>query len=341
MLESLEEESEESRVTSLIDRWGRRIARLRIAVSDRCNFRCLYCRPRSSKAADAMPARLLSADEIVAVAEAAVACGIESIRLTGGEPLLREDLREIVCRLSRLAPPLDISLTTNGFLLAAQARPLAQAGLKRVNVSLDSLRRERFHETTSSDSLDAVIAGLQAAERAGLWPIKLNMVVVRGLNDDEVFAMVRFAREHEYHARFIEFMPLDGGREWRAEAMVSTGEIRARIEQEFDLRPLPDGASPGDEYLLGPGPARISLIGTISHPFCDRCNRLRVTADGFLRACLFSSGEQDLRPALAARRPKEALAAAFAMAAACKPEGHRIGQADFVRPARSMFAIGG
>lgn len=340
MDEVASEVSEELQVTPLIDRWGRRITRLRIAVSDRCNFRCLYCRPPSTSA-DARHAPLLSADEITAVAEAAVACGIESIRLTGGEPLLREDLREVICRLSHLAAGLDISMTTNGFLLAEQAQPLAQAGLQRVNVSLDSLRRERFHAITSSDSLHAVVAGLQAAKRAGLWPVKLNMVVVRGLNDDEVVGMVRFAQEHEYHARFIEFMPLDGGREWRAEAMVSTGSIRARIEQEFDLKPLPDGGSPGDEYLLGAGPTRVSLIGTISHPFCDRCNRLRVTADGFLRACLFSSREQDLRPALAARRPKEALAAAFAAAAAYKPEGHRIGHADFVRPARSMFSIGG
>lgn len=291
MDEVASEVSEELQVTPLIDRWGRRITRLRIAVSDRCNFRCLYCRPPSTSA-DARHAPLLSLDEITAVAEAAVACGIESIRLTGGEPLLREDLREVIRRLSHLAAGLDISMTTNGFLLAEQAQPLAQAGLKRVNVSLDSLRRERFHAITSSDSLHAVVAGLQAAKRAGLRPVKLNMVVVRGLNDDEVVGMVRFAQEHEYHARFIEFMPLDGGREWRAEAMVSTGSIRARIEQEFDLKPLPDGGSPGDEYLVGSGPARISLIGTISHPFCDRCNRLRVTADGFLRACLFSSREQ-------------------------------------------------
>lgn len=326
-------------MTRLTDGWGRRISRLRLAVTDQCNFRCVYCRPRSSLAATR--GRLLSADEIVTVADAAVGCGIENIRLTGGEPLLREDLPEIIHRLSGLAPGLDISLTTNGSLLAELAQPLARAGLNRVNVSLDSLRGERFRSITGSRSLDAVMAGLEAAERAGLRPIKVNVVILRRLNDDEVVEMVTFAQAHRYHIRFIELMPLDGGQEWRPEAIVSIDEVRARIENRFALTPLPDGGSPGDEYLLDAGPTRVSLIGSISHPFCDRCNRIRVTADGFLRLCLFSSSEHDLRPALAAARPKQALAKALVTAIADKPIGHRIGQPDFVRPHRTMSAIGG
>ena len=324
----------------LVDGHGRRITRLRIAVSDRCNFRCFYCRP-CDRSEDGRLPRSLSADEIVAIADAAVACGVRGIRLTGGEPLLRENVADIVSRVSRLKRGLDVSLTTNGFLLGEMADRLAEAGLKRVNVSLDSLRRDVFARVTGSDSLDVVLAGLECAKRAGLSPIKLNVVVVRGVNDDEICDMVGFAQERGYHIRFIEFMPLDGGREWRPELTVSTDEIRARLETAFGLTSLPHGNSPGDEYLLGAGAARVSLIGTISHPFCDRCNRIRVTADGFLRTCLFSSVEYNLGPALAASNPREAIAEMFASAIACKPAGHRIGQADFVRPARPMFAIGG
>jgi cyclic pyranopterin phosphate synthase len=337
------EASKDPRVKALVDRCGRRITRLRIAVSDRCNFRCFYCRPSGNDVAPRC--RLLSADEILAVAEAGVACGIASIRLTGGEPLLREDLLQIVSRICRLSPGLDVSLTTNGYGLAELADRLATAGLKRVNVSLDSLRRDRFGAITrqraGSDSLHAVLAGLEAARRAGLRPIKVNMVVVRGVNDDEICEMARFGEEHGYQIRFIEFMPLDGNREWRPEALVPVDEIRARLEGSFGLTPLPDGGSPGDEFLLGAGPTRVSLIGTISQPFCDRCNRMRVTADGFLRACLFSSVEHDLRPALAAADREKAIAAAFAAAVAHKPAGHRIGQTGFVPPPRAMFSIGG
>jgi cyclic pyranopterin phosphate synthase len=275
------------------------------------------------------------------VAEAAVGCGIQSVRLTGGEPLLREDLVEIVSRLSRVAQGLDLSLTTNGFLLGEMAAPLSEAGLKRVNVSLDSLRRETFSAVTGTDALDAVLAGLEAAKRAGLSPIKVNVVVVRGVNDGEICEMLEFAQEYGHHIRFIEFMPLDGRDQWRPEAVLSAPEVRARLANKFTLTPLPDSGSPGDEYLLGAGPTRVSLIGTISNPFCHRCNRIRVTADGFLRTCLFSSVERDLRPPLAAPDPAQALAAAFALAVRRKPAGHRIGQADFARPARSMFAIGG
>jgi len=326
-------------VTPLLDHWGRRITRLRLAVSDQCNFRCAYCRPHSA-AVSANGGPPLSADQLVAVADAAVGCGISALRLTGGEPLLRKDLPEITARIFGLAPGLDLAVTTNGSLLFEQASRLAQAGLQRVNVSLDSLRGARFQALTGSDSLPAVLRGLRAAKRAGLGPVKINTVVVRGVNDDEVAELVGFAAEHGYHPRFIEFMPLDGRRR-RREAMVPVEEIRARIESEFALTPLPSNGSPGDEYLLGAGPTRISLIGPLSRPFCARCNRLRVTADGHLRSCLFSGAEQDLRPSLTAPDPKQALTAALLAATAAKPGGHRVGQPDFAPPSRTMFAIGG
>ena len=322
----------------LTDRWGRRVTRLRLAVSDRCNLRCVYCDPRPSVSTGR---EALTADEIAAVAEAAVFCGIESIRFTGGEPLLREDLLDIVARVSRLSPDLDLALTTNGSLLAGLAGPLAGAGLKRVNVSLDSLREERFRALTGGGSLGSTLAGLEAARRAGLRPVKINTVVMRGANDEEVLEIVEFAAAEGYHARFIEFMPLDGEGRWDREAMAPVAEIRARLEENYDLVPRPENSSPGEEYVLPALGSRISLIGAISRPFCHRCNRLRVTADGWLRPCLFSREEHELRPALADHSPTEAVAAALAAAAAAKPAGHRVGQADFRRPARPMVAIGG
>ena len=325
---------------SLVDRWGRRITRLRLAVSDQCNLRCVYCRPRAG-ASGATRGRLLSTAEIMAVVEAAVACGVSSIRLTGGEPLLREDLLGVIGRIAGLRSGLDIAVTTNGILLSKLAGPLSESGLNRVNVSLDSLRGDRFRAITGHDSCRAVVAGLKAAARAGLWPIKVNVVLMRGRNDDEALDMVQFAADHGYQIRFIEFMPLDGEQEWLPDAMVCADEVRAQVEGVFGLTPLPAGDSPGDEYLLGPGPTRVSFIGPISHPFCDRCNRIRVTADGFLRPCLFSRSECDLHPALASDRPQEALIEALSAAAANKPAGHGVSDRGFVRPARAMFAIGG
>jgi len=332
--------SQEPQVSSLVDRWGRRITRLRLAVSDQCSFRCHYCRPRPADEGT-IAGRLLSADEIIMVAEAAVECGIRSIRLTGGEPLLRPGLTGIVRRLSQLGTGLDIALTTNGLLLKQMAAELAEAGLSRVNVSLDSLRGDRFREITGQDSLGNVLEGLKAAESAGLRPIKLNVVLMRGQNDNEILDMVRLAGDAGRHLRFIEFMPLDGREEWLPSATVYVDEVRERIEEVFALTPLPPDESPGDHYLLGEGATTVSLIGAISHPFCDRCNRLRVTADGFLRACLFSQSEQDLRPALSSGEPRAALVAAYTAAVAAKPAGHDMSEEGFVRPARAMFAIGG
>lgn len=327
-------------MTHLVDPWGRSITRLRLSVGDRCNLTCTYCRSRPhAGASPALPP--LSADDFVAISEAAVASGIETIRLTGGEPLLRDDLPQITSRIAALAPAPDISLTTNGCLLADSAQALADAGLARVNVSLDSLRAGAFWTITGGSSPRRVIAGLAAARRAGLGPIKVNAVIVRGLNDGEILDLVRFADDRGYHIRFIEFMPLDAGRQWLPESVVPVTEIRGRVADTFDLTPLPHNGSPGDDYLIGEGPARLSLIGALTHPFCERCNRIRVTADGFVRPCLFSTAEHDLRPALAAAHRADALIAALAAAVADKPRGHHIGEPDFAAPARAMFAIGG
>jgi cyclic pyranopterin phosphate synthase len=327
-------------VISLVDQCGRRITRLRLAINEACNFKCIYCRPREDESSR-LRGSLLSVEELVRVAEACVASGISCIRLTGGEPLLRPKLPEIIRRISGLSPDLDISLTTNGYHLGEMAEALAGAGLQRINVSLDSLRKDSFCEMTGSHSVETVIAGIRAAYQAGLRPMKVNVVVIRGLNDAEITDMVEFARENAYHIRFIEFMPLDGRQEWSPEKTVPVAEIRAQIEQRYELTPLLDSGSPGDEYLLGKGPTRVSLIGAVSKPFCNKCNRMRVTADGFLRLCLFSLEELDLRPALADSHPKEALMAAFAGSVAGKPMCHNIGKEGFVSPARPMSAIGG
>jgi GTP 3',8-cyclase len=322
----------------LIDPCGRVITRLRLAISNRCPARCFYCRPPETTP----PGREeLSREALLLVAEAAVACGIKTLRLTGGEPLLRADLPELVAGIARMDSRLDLSLTTSGLLLAEQATQLARAGLQRVNVSLDSLREERYAAITGQPGLPSVLAGLEAGAAAGLQPIKVNAVMVRGVNDDEILDLMTFAQEGGYHMRFIEYMPLDGGNKWRREDLVQVANIRAVIETKFALTPVLNRESPGEEYLVAGGPGRLSLIGAISRPFCRRCNRLRVTADGFLFPCLFSTREIDLAPALASESPKIALVEVFHQAAAVKPEKHEIGGDNFSPPRRSMSTIGG
>jgi cyclic pyranopterin phosphate synthase len=322
----------------LIDPCGRVITRLRLGVSNHCTARCFYCRPTGTVAPDR---KELSREALLLIAEAAVACGLKTIRFTGGEPLLREDLPALIAGISRLSPRLDLSLTTNGLLLAAQAAKLAEAGLHRVNVSLDTLREERYLAITGQPSLPLVLTGLEAAVAAGLTPIKINAVLVRGVNDDEILDLVTFAYKGGYHMRFIEYMPLDGGGKWQPQDLVPVEEIRATIEKRFALTPVLNQESPGEEYLLEGGPGRISLIGAISRPFCGRCNRLRITADGVLLPCLFSAREIALGPALEAINPKEALTTAFQQAAAAKPEKHDIGGENFILPRRAMYSVGG
>ena len=326
----------------LIDGFGRVATDLRISVTDRCNFRCRYCMPP-----EGMPwlpkDEILSYEEIERLAKILVGLGITSIKLTGGEPLVRRDLPALVRRLRGLGAELDISLTTNGFLLAGIATELAGAGLDRVTVSCDSLIAHRFSEMTLRDALDGVMRGIRAAAGAGLVPIKINTVVIREQNEDEVVEFARLARDTGYEIRFIEYMPLDAQDQWSADLVVPGAEVIARISDVFPLVPDTDPqVEPATPYRFADGaPGRVGVIPSVTDPFCDSCNRLRLTSDGQLRACLFSLDETDLKGPMRAGAPDEDLAELMRACVARKWAGHRIGQADFVKPARSMSMIGG
>ena len=326
----------------LIDGFGRVASDLRISVTDRCNFRCRYCMPP-----EGMPwlpkDEILCYEEIERLAKILVGLGITSIKLTGGEPLVRRDLPALVRRLRGLGAELDISLTTNGFLLAGIATELAGAGLDRVTVSCDSLIAHRFSEMTLRDALDGVMRGIRAAADAGLVPIKINTVVIREQNEDEVVEFARLARDTGYEIRFIEYMPLDAQDQWSADLVVPGAEVIARISAVFPLVPDTDPqVEPATPYRFADGaPGRVGVIPSVTDPFCDSCNRLRLTSDGQLRACLFSLDETDLKGPLRDGAPDEDLAELMRACVARKWAGHRIGQADFVKPARSMSMIGG
>ena len=325
----------------LIDTFGRVVDDLRISVTDRCNFRCVYCMPEEGLEW-LHKSKLLSFEEITRVAAVFVELGVRTIRLTGGEPTLRRELPSLVAMLADLHPELDLAMTTNGFLLDELAQLLADAGLRRVNVSVDSLMRHRFHEITRRDALDRVMAGVRAAEAAGLGPIKLNCVVVRGANDDEVFNFARLARETGWEVRFIEFMPLDADRTWERSQVVSQEEIIAAIEGVFDLEPVVRGPEPATVWRFADGsPGSVGVIPSVSAPFCDNCNRVRITADGQLRTCLFSIKETDLRALVRGGATNGEIAEAIRGSVWVKEAGHRINEPDFVRPKRSMSMIGG
>lgn len=325
----------------LIDTFGRAARDLRISVTDRCNFRCVYCMPEEGLEW-IQKAKLLTFEEITRVAGIFASLGIETFRLTGGEPTLRRDLPLLVRMLREKVPAADLAMTTNGYLLEELARPLADAGLDRINVSVDSLMRHRFAEITRRDALDRVVAGLRAGEEAGLGPIKLNCVVVRGTNDDEVVDFARFARETGYEVRFIEFMPLDADRAWDRSKVVSLREIIDRISAEFPLQPLDRGPEPATVWRFSDGaPGSVGVIASVSQPFCDSCDRLRITADGQFRTCLFSIHETDVRAMLRRGAPDSDIAEVIRAAVWRKEEGHKINDPDFVRPERSMSMIGG
>lgn len=325
----------------LTDTFGRVADDLRISVTDRCNFRCVYCMPEEgldwlSKA------KLLSFEEITRLAQVFVGLGVKTIRLTGGEPTLRRDLPVLVKMLSEQVPEVDLAMTTNGFLLDDLAGPLADAGLKRINVSVDSLMKHRFAEITRRDALDKVMVGLRAAEAAGLSPVKLNCVVVRGRNDDEVVDFAKLARETGYEVRFIEFMPLDAEKKWDRAQVVSLDEIIANIEAVFPLEAVVRGVEPATVWRFADGaPGTVGVIPSVTRPFCSNCNRIRITADGQFRTCLFSLVETDLRALLRTGAPDEGIAAAITASVSLKEAGHRINEPDFVRPERSMSMIGG
>lgn len=334
---------EDRAVSRLKDSFGRMIDDLRVSLTDRCNFRCIYCMPAEGLAW--LPRReILTYEEILRLARIFTGLGVRTIRLTGGEPLIRHDVDILTEGLTRLDPALDLGMTTNGFFLAGRAGRLAEAGLKRVNVSLDSLRPERFERMARRDGrlLFRILDGLRVARKVGLHPIKLNCVIMRGYNDDEVIDFARLGREHDYQVRFIEFMPLDAQGAWSMQTVVPGSEIRARIDAVFPLFPASgNGSEPARVYRFADGVGSIGVIASVTEPFCDHCNRIRITADGQLRTCLFSLREYNLRGLLRSGASDEEMAD-FILAAVWKKEpGHKINQPDFVRPSRPMVAVGG
>lgn len=326
----------------LIDTFGRVASDLRVSVIDKCNFRCTYCMP-----AEGLPwlprEEILTTFEIERLVRLFVGLGVQEVKLTGGEPTVRRELPEIVRRIRALGEELDISITTNGYLLDRLAGPLREAGLDRMTVSCDSLLRHRFAEMTRRDALQRVMAGLKAAGAAGFSTIKLNCVVIRGSNEDEVVDFARLARETGHEVRFIEYMPLDADQAWERSKVVPSHEILQRISAAFPLVPA-DGLAPqpATVFRFGDGaPGKVGFISSVTEPFCDTCNRIRITADGQLRVCLFAMEETDLRGPLRSGAFDDDLEGLVRTAVWNKWSGHRINHADFARPARSMSMIGG
>lgn len=329
----------------LIDGFGRRKRDLRVSLTDRCNLRCTYCMPVEGLAWLPNDA-LLTDDEILRVIKVAVDHGIERIRLTGGEPLIRPSLVEIVRAIAKLTPRPEITLTTNGIGLAALAEPLAKAGLDRINVSLDTLDPERFLAITHRNRWNDVIEGLAAAKATTLSPIKVNSVLLRGINDDEAPALLDWALKNDYALRFIEQMPLDPQHGWTREEMVSAEEIQRELEISHKLTAVgrtARGSSPAEEFLIGDGPATVGIIGSVTRPFCADCDRLRLTADGQVLNCLFAHEEDDLRAILRSGLADidAEIARVLFGSVAKKKAGHGIGEPGFEQPERPMSAIGG
>ena len=324
---------------ALSDSFGRVHRDLRISVTDRCNFRCAYCMPEEGMVWRDRD-ELLTFEEIERLARLFVGrYGVDSIRLTGGEPLVRAGLPILVAKLADLGA--DLALTTNGSTLRAQAAHLADAGLRRINISLDTLRRDRFIELTRRDELHRVLDGIDAALEAGLDPVKINVVLMQGINDDEVVELAQWGRDLGVHVRFIEFMPLDGDDRWSREIVVPQAEIIRRIDEVMPLEPIVRGHEPAERFRYLDGGGEVGVIASITQPFCDTCDRVRLTADGQLRACLFAVEETDLRALLRSGASDDEVAAAIERTVAGKWAGHMIQRVDFIRPSRSMSEIGG
>ena len=331
-------------VGSLKDSYNRQIRDLRVSLTDRCNFRCFYCLPHGEPPI-APKEQMLSYEEIEYVSEIFVSLGIEKIRLTGGEPMMRRDIETVIRKLSALKPRLhDLALTTNGYFLPDRAEELKEAGLDRITISLDSLKRDVFRQMTGVDVLDRVLEGIEAAERAGLKPIKINAVIVRGHNEDEVADFAGFAREHDVWMRFIEFMPLDSGHEWSREMVVSGREIRERIEERFPLIPLkvPRGSETSSRYRFADNsPGEIGIIAPVTEPFCGACSRIRLTADGQIRTCLFSTVEHSLRDVVRSGATRSEVIEFIESVVMKKEPRHYINDPNFRQPSRTMSFIGG
>ena len=348
--------------SALVDSHGRTLRDLRVSITDRCNFRCLYCLPETEAAHNfyrghwanhpnpapiaqqwVQRASILSFEEIERVVRLAVGLGIEKIRLTGGEPLLRHDVESLVARVAAIPGIKDLAMTTNGFLFPRKARALRAAGLRRVSFSLDSLDPENFKRITGRQGLTEVLDSIALARELGFHPLKVNGVIIRGLNDHELENLAEFARKEELSFRFIEFMPLDSARGWLKEMVVPGAEMMQRLQRRFDLRPAPSDnpSSTSKRFVFADGRGEIGIIAPVSEPFCGHCNRLRLTADGKIRTCLFSVQEHDLRSRLRGGDSDEALADWLRGVVWQKEARHHIGEADFVQPPRSMSCIGG
>lgn len=328
-------------MTRFIDRFGREHRDLRVSLTDKCNLRCTYCMPQEQM--QWLPsADLLSTEELLRIVRIAVDAGIEEVRLTGGEPLLRPDIVEIVDRISSLPNAPTIAITTNAIRLAPIAQQLVDAGLQRFNISLDTLDRERFRHLTKRDELDAVLDGIAAAKRTGLSPIKINAVLMPGINDDEAPALLRWAIEEQLQLRFIEEMPLNIDHHWSRTNYVSTDAVIEQLRQHFTLEELPrDAHSPAFLMRVEGSDNTVGFISSVSRPFCGGCDRLRLTADGQFRNCLFAREEHDLRSLLRSGASDEELLQQMLLSVQAKKAGHGIDNPDFVQPQRSMHAIGG
>ena len=317
---------------------------LRVSLTDRCNFRCFYCLPHGEPPI-APKEQMLTYEEIETVCEIFVSLGIEKIRLTGGEPMMRRDIETMIGKLSTLKPRLqDLALTTNGYFLPGRAAALKEAGLDRVTISMDSLKRDTFRQMTGVDVLDRVLEGIEAARSAGLTPIKINAVIVRGHNEEEVADFAAFAREHHISMRFIEFMPLDSGHDWSRADVVSGREIYERINERFPLSPLKvrRGSETSSRYRFADGaPGEIGIIAPVTEAFCGACSRIRLTADGQIRTCLFSTVEHSLRDQLRGGATRAELVEYIEAVVMKKEPRHYINDPGFRQPARTMSFIGG
>jgi cyclic pyranopterin phosphate synthase len=346
----------------LVDSYGRTLRDLRVSITDRCNFRCLYCLPETEAAHNFYRGRwanlpnstpivqqwvprtkILSFEEIERVVRIAVDLGIQKIRLTGGEPLLRSDVELLIARIAKIPGIEDLAMTTNGFLFPQKARKLREAGLRRISFSLDSLDAANFKKITGRDGLEEVLTSVKLAQQLGFNPVKVNAVVIRDINDHEIVSLAEFAREHNVSFRFIEFMPLDSARAWLKEMVVSGREILERLQERFILKPVRSNnpAETATRWAFEDGRGEIGIIAPVSEPFCGHCNRIRMTADGKIRTCLFSVTEHDLRTMLRDGRSDEAIAEWLKGVVWQKEERHHIGEADFVPASRSMSCIGG
>jgi cyclic pyranopterin phosphate synthase len=327
----------------LVDSLGRVHTNLRLSVTDRCNIRCFYCMPDEN--VQFLPRRdILSFEELERFARVAARLGVNKLRLTGGEPLVRAELHKLVARLATIEGIHDIALTTNGILLAEQAQALKDAGLTRINISLDALSEETFRHIARRDGLDRVLAGIHAAKRVGFTKIRLNAVAIKGVTEPEVVPLVNFAREQGLEMRFIEFMPLDAEDQWQHDQVLTGEEIRRQIEEvigPLEAAERPDPSQPASDFRFTDGSGTIGFINPVTQPFCEDCNRLRLTAEGKIRNCLFSTVEWDARALLRSGGSDDDLIALVRDCVRAKKPGHGIDTADFVKPQRAMYQIGG